>query len=202
MIGRAMVALALVAVVQQPQTDSHARPEPYDVPEAYEVYAVLLPSEWTWKDAKASNLVIQEETDAWSASGPLKPVRACYPSTPEFLARYDEVMSAFERVNQQPKLLLRKLTIEKPYKLVPKSAIAEAFKDGTLKGWAAFYDRFPESGGYLDVSAVSFNADKTQALVYIGHECGNLCGGGTYHLLEKNGGKWEEVIRSGCMWAS
>ncbi len=199
MITLAVVVLALATLAQSSaQTNPRPKPAPYDVPEAYEVYAALLPMEWTSREAKAHYLVIQEETDAGPSFGPLKPVRECYP--PGFLKTYGGVMDEFERVNQQPKLLLRKLAIEKPYKLVPKSVI-NGFFERYVEGWQLF-DSQLRAAGYFDVSAVGFNADKTQAFVYIGHSCGNVCGGGTYHLLEKIAGKWEETFPSGCRWAS
>jgi hypothetical protein len=43
----------------------------------------------------------------------------------------------------------------------------------------------------FEVSAVGFNNGRTRALVYTGHHCGNLCGGGQYHLLVKKEGKWQ-----------
>ena len=54
------------------------------------------------------------------------------------------------------------------------------------------------------MSAVGFNVDKTLALVYVGHSCGGLCGGGSYHLLKKAGEKWVESPWKGvsCSWAS
>ena len=58
----------------------------------------------------------------------------------------------------------------------------------------------------FEVSAVGFNNEHTRALVYVGHICGGLCGGGTYHLMVKINGKWEpdREFRGGpfCLWAS
>jgi hypothetical protein len=57
----------------------------------------------------------------------------------------------------------------------------------------------------LDVSAVGFNKDRTRSLVYVGHHCGSLCGGGEYHLLVKKDGKWQvdqEYRGMSCFWAS
>jgi hypothetical protein len=58
----------------------------------------------------------------------------------------------------------------------------------------------------FEVSAVGFNMERTRALVYVGHHCGNLCGGGTYHLMVKKNGKWEpdREFRGGpmCLWVS
>lgn len=201
MIALALVVLAVATFAQSnAQTNPRPTPAPYDLPEAYEVYAALLPMEWTSKEAKAHYLVIQEETDAAPSFGPLKPIRECYPSTPGFLKTYGGLIDEFERVNQEPKLLLRKLAIEKPYRLVPESVIAGFFKHSVDEGWQSFDLHF-RAAGYFDMSAVGFNGDKTQALVYIGHSCGNVCGGGTYHLLEKKAGKWEEVFSTRCSWA-
>ena len=194
-----LVLVAAAAAQLNPQTNPRPEPKPYEVSEAYEVYAALLPEEWIWRYAHARYLVIQEETD----SEPFfQPVRECLPSTPEFLKTYRSVVGDFEKVNRDSKRLVRKLQIDKPYQLVPRATILGLFKYDAFEGWQSFGDKFPESEGYIDISAVGFNAEKTQALVYTGHSCGALCGGGTYHLLEKKGGKWQEVRGLGCSWAS
>ena len=57
----------------------------------------------------------------------------------------------------------------------------------------------------FEVSAVGFNADRARALVYVGHDCGGMCGGGTYHLLVKKEGHWQndrEYRGGGCGWAA
>jgi len=58
----------------------------------------------------------------------------------------------------------------------------------------------------FEVSAVGFNNDHTRALVYVGHQCGSLCGGGTYHLMAKMSGKWarDSEFRGApfCLWVS
>jgi hypothetical protein len=57
----------------------------------------------------------------------------------------------------------------------------------------------------FEVSAVGFNNDGTRALVYVGHNCGDLCGGGRYHILVKKEGKWQtdrEYHGLSCVWAS
>jgi hypothetical protein len=56
----------------------------------------------------------------------------------------------------------------------------------------------------MEFSAVGFNVDKPIAVVYMGHSCGPLCGGGTFHVLEKSEGKWKpfEWKGSSCAWIS
>lgn len=71
--------------------------------------------------------------------------------------------------------------------------------------WDQFYSRYPDSGGYVVFSAVGFNETKTRALVYIAHYCGNLCGGGSHHFMEKVDGRWRETRPKDvtmCMWIS
>ncbi len=65
--------------------------------------------------------------------------------------------------------------------------------------------RYPGSGGYLQVSAVGFDAAKIRAMVYMGHHCGGLCGGGAFHLMTKVNGQWREADVDGvsnCTWVS
>jgi len=55
------------------------------------------------------------------------------------------------------------------------------------------------------VSAVGFNREGTRALVYVGHNCGSLCGGGRYHFVVKKDGKWQvdrEHDGISCLWAA
>ena len=58
----------------------------------------------------------------------------------------------------------------------------------------------------FEVSAVGFNNDHTRALVYVGHGCGGLCGGGTYHLMVKMNGRWQRDPEFGgapfCLWVA
>jgi hypothetical protein len=65
--------------------------------------------------------------------------------------------------------------------------------------------RYPDSGGFMQVSAVGFDTARARAIVYMAHSCGGLCGGGTYHFLQKIDGVWREVKVQGmtsCTWVS
>ena len=51
-------------------------------------------------------------------------------------------------------------------------------------------------GGMLELSRVAFNPANTQALVYLGYDCGILCGTGYFFLLNKDRtGAWVVVKR-------
>ena len=95
-----------------------------------------------------------------------------------------------------------------PYVVVASADIRALFQPPTTSatlGWDGFYQKYPNSGGYVSVSAVAFDAPKRRAMVYMAHSCGGLCGGGTYHFLEKVGGVWRRARLAGvtnCMLAS
>ena len=166
-------------------------------PDAYAVYAAVIPKEWPVQAAHAQRLVIQETTTV---------SRNCLP-TGEGLkaAPWKEVMDDFTGQNATARTLISAFPIDRPYDLVRESDMMAPFKDRQSDGWKAFYDAHPDSGGYLMMSAVGFDAAKTRALVYLGHACGWLCGGGTFHFLEKEDGRWHEVAPTNitvCMWVS
>jgi hypothetical protein len=56
-----------------------------------------------------------------------------------------------------------------------------------------FEARFPNSFGFFVVSHVGLNLNKTEALLYVEHFCGGLCGGGNYVLMRKTNGVWHVV---------
>lgn len=88
--------------------------------------------------------------------------------------------------------------------LASASDLTNFFRVQGKDGWKAFYESHPDSSGWIELSAVGFNADKTVAVIYHGHHCGNLCGGGGFTVLRKKEGKWQpwQFKGAGCAWAS
>ena len=76
------------------------------------------------------------------------------------------------------------LTLRGPNLLADSVAVANYGRSGSR--WE---ELFPQSKGYFVLSAVGFNADQTQALLYVDHFCG-LCGHGGFVLLGKVDGRW------------
>ena len=64
-----------------------------------------------------------------------------------------------------------------------------------------FEARFPNNFGYFVVSHVGLNLRKTEALLYVDHFCGGLCGGGEYVLMRRTGGVWHVIDRRST-WVS
>jgi hypothetical protein len=58
-----------------------------------------------------------------------------------------------------------------------------------------FQTRFPDNFGYFVVSHAGLNLGKTEAILYVDHFCGGLCGSGDYFLMRKLNGVWHVVER-------
>lgn len=56
--------------------------------------------------------------------------------------------------------------------------------------WIGYYRRYPESTGFVMLSRIGFNTERTQGLLYIGSRCGPGCGEIHFLLLEKANGTW------------
>jgi hypothetical protein len=65
------------------------------------------------------------------------------------------------------------------------------FLQDNFSGWENLYKRYPEATGIIRVSAIGFNPERTQALVYVERGCGATCGQGGYVLLSKEGKVWK-----------
>jgi hypothetical protein len=208
----ATAALGALLAAAAPVRGQSPEPRPVEDPEAYAIYASLLPEEWTIRVAGASRLVVQRETGTHDE---------CLPSGPPMKAEWAPVLADYRAQNQGIRRILPDRALGSRYRVVPRDEIRAIFEHRSpgpetphdpvpaisqVQGrWKAFYDRYPDSGGYLVFSAVGFNDTKTRALVYIGHHCGNLCGGGAHHLMEKVDGQWRETRPKDvtmCMWMS
>ena len=187
----ALVAPVLSIVTALPQVPSAAKA--YEEPDAYQIYSLLLPQEESYGFAKGT-LIIQEETTFNAAV-----VGACL--SPEVAKQFKDAISDYERSRTKTWLLRRRFQIDKPYEIVNKETLA-LFRGHGLDSWDDYYNRFPQSGGYVFMSAVGFNKKKTQAIVYTGSICGGLCGRAQLHLLEKVRGQWKEVSGVTCVTVS
>jgi hypothetical protein len=94
------------------------------------------------------------------------------------------------RANIQQRHLDDHFDTERKHSMLANDVFEDIFKDGCC-GWSAFFEKYPDSGGYVTFSRVGFNGSGTQALVYVVRMCGGLCGSGCYVFLEKKGGAWQ-----------
>ena len=190
--------VALVGMIAIAGTSSSRAPETTVVqdPEAYRVYEAVFQREPPVTGAKATRVVVRAET-----------VRndRCGVSGPALREEWKSVIESFDRQNARPRVLLPGFALQPPYVLVT-SAELDALAAGARRDeawWGAFYQAFPDSGGFFEVSAVGFDERQTRAMAYVAHHCGGLCGSGKHHLLEKVGGRWRAARPEGlsqCQW--
>jgi hypothetical protein len=192
MLGQITSLLILPLLLSQGVTTSGDKTTPYEDQEAYEVYSAILPSEWPLRVAHAKTLIIQSETKGYEM---------CLRPEEEWQEKVGPAISDYVRSNAKPLLLQRRFNVEVTYQLIIATELSSAIKTA---GWEGFYQHYPDSGGWMELSAVGFNSNKTVAVVYMGHHCGMLCGGGGFHVLEKKDGQWValEWKGSSCAWAS
>jgi len=57
--------------------------------------------------------------------------------------------------------------------------------------WLEFFKRYPDAPGFVMLSRVGFNTEHTQAMLYVGSQCGPGCWDLHFLLLEKTGGAWK-----------
>jgi hypothetical protein len=142
----------------------------------------------------AKRWVIQQETTVFTA---------CADTLESVGSEWHEAVRDFRDQNTEPQAVSEGQVLGKPYVVVAKARLEQllATPDETF-GWKGFERRYPNSGGYIQVSAVGFSRDRTKAVVYVGHHCGGLCGGGRMFFLERDNGAWRPTPLIRCWWES
>jgi hypothetical protein len=78
-----------------------------------------------------------------------------------------------------------------PHTLISTAEMKEIFDaDGR---WEEFYRRYPSCRGIVWLSRVGFNKNKSESLLYFGHQYDEAAGDGRLILLRKADGKWKGV---------
>ena len=189
-------ALFFVCLVLHAQTNLSQTLLPYNDAEAYKVYEALLPTDWTVTVAHARRLLLQAQTGSR--------LDFCLKPDPESAALLQPVFDSFNTLSKTTWLLQPNFKLSIPYEFASSEDLQAFFKPGGT-GWEGLARRYPDSAhSYIVLSPVAFNADRTIAVVYMGHSCGSLCGGGTFHVLENKDGIWKGMRWRGtsCAWAS
>lgn len=187
------VLISLTLTASRPQTQSQQKdpPQPYTVPEAYQVYSAILAGRI--REAKLSRILIAQETRAEPN---------CLKPDSEDKQAIDPAIADYTDQNRKTWLLRWNLQIDIPYEIVPREAI-----DSLLRGpggsWGLFERRYPEMDGWIDLSAVGFNSDKTVAVVSITHDRSES-GSGNLSAFKLEDGQWVAFGSFGCgyAWAS
>ena len=186
---RLMLLLTLSLLLPQSVTpNQNNQSAHYEDADAYAVYSAILPTEWPVRVAQAKSLVIYAETRAYEM---------CLRPEKEWQKVMGPAISDYVKVNKKTWLLQSKFAVGMPCKIINSDGLKAARIEG-------FYKLYPDSGGWIELSAVGFNPSRTIAVVYMGHSCGNNCGGGTFHVLQKKEGRWIPLDWNGtkCGWNS
>jgi hypothetical protein len=119
---------------------------------------------------------------------------------PGLKTAHGQVYRAFLDANLHPSSFHRSFTLPLPYQIVEPSEMRSIF--GTPGDvWGRYYEKYPNSTGFLRVSRVGFNSDANQAAFYISNHCGGLCGGGYFAIMEKVNSNWK-VVQEMQVWIS
>jgi hypothetical protein len=188
-----MLLLSTLLLAQAPP------PPPLTDPDAYAVYAAVVPSEWPIRVAHAKRVVIEGTTTTRRLIG-----GECLPKGPDLEGAWAEALENYKQQNQTTWTLTNSFNLSLPYLLKSRETIDGFFKGRGLAGWDVFNAAYPDARGYMQLSAVGFDNTRQYAIVYVAHMCGGLCGGGEYHFLQLEQDAWREVkVRmTTCMWIS
>ncbi|HKS96511.1 MAG TPA: hypothetical protein VJV74_10310, partial [Terriglobia bacterium] len=190
------------------QTWTHDKHDPLvlteeETEDSYAIYSMLLKEEM--KDRHLRRYAIEEWTGDMRGT-PGDPL--CLKPADEVRATYQDVFEDFLRKNRSRHRLDRQFALDDYLLLSPKESkhVAGSFSPGPGFRWSADdQKRYHDIHGIFTLSEVGFDHAHSRALVYIGSQCGSLCGGGTYHLLVKRDGKWQpdsDFKGNWCQWVS
>ena len=152
------------------------------------MYSALATRMSTSESGKIKLVVINQET----LGRPLDPGLLKNEKLKERLAPLvQETVDDYIAKNREVHQLSRDLNIKLPYIFFRKED-EEIFKEPD--GWDIFAQKYPGAFGYIAFSAVGFNSEMDQALVYVSRYCGRLCGSGQLVVLTKHDGVWDPRV--------
>jgi hypothetical protein len=155
-------------------------------PDEYRVYDAVIDHLWPGD----GQLIIEDQTD----------IRHLQSATQQIgnniAALKSETIDKFQLENQQEYPLSEQLNVHTNYVLISRNQLSSILSKGKdlNTGWEEFYRIYPGTQGFISFSRVGFDAQMTQALVYVGNPRGALNGVGYYLFLTQNNGLW--IVRN------
>ncbi|MFC2043263.1 hypothetical protein ACFLUA_03840 [Chloroflexota bacterium] len=179
-------------VSSTPVSESTATPQTAPDIEEYAVYNALLESEF--KGGSIDQILIIDHTQVNNTELLEKNLTEFQEYTP----LDPELVASFKERNQQPYPLKPVLDFGLDYQLLTQEEVDELRILDEASGWELLYEKYPKSYGFVYLSRVGFNADFSQALVYISASHYERPIEGGYYLMIRKDGRWE--INSSYGW--
>lgn len=111
-----------------------------------------------------------------------------------------KTLADFKSKARQCRTIEAKLTLPTKYILLSKPERQQIFSlSDTKKAWANFQQKYAGASGYINLSNIGFNEDRTQALINTYRKCGVQCGSEKIVLLTKVNGQWS-VVATHKVW--
>ncbi len=102
-----------------------------------------------------------------------------------------KTIADFKSKSRNCRTIEAKFTLPTKYILISQPERRAIFSKADVnKSWQSFHQKYPGAAGYINLSNIGFNEDRTQALVDTFRKCGDKCGGEKMVLLMKVNGKW------------
>ena len=201
-----LVACSILACALTFRQPGAAKPDLGD--DDYAIYSAVIDSKYASEGIE--RIVVGDHT-----SMDLPPVMMgmTRPGDSPELKKIREAKETTQDFDQKSKLAAA--TLEKKFSTkVPVVLISEAERDRifviakkgekptpNMKGFDEFHKLYPKSQGFMSVSRIGYNPDRSQALLYVANLCGGLCGTGQYFLLVKEGTTWK-IQEGALVWIS
>lgn len=112
----------------------------------------------------------------------------------------DETLRDYDRKREQAKRISALSGLAASQFFIERGEFDETFHAPDSGGWALFYERYPRSAGYIDLSRVGLNETYDEAFLYASRSCGYLCAEGWDVLLRKGPGGWR-IIKKELRWS-
>lgn len=170
-------------------------PPPYLESEAYRVYEAILPENPAYSDAVSA--LIRGKTISYDPD--------CLQPDVRYRASVNAAIGDYKRRNRSRVGVQPLFHLRKSYEILPESEfIGTPIWLRNSSRWHQYLLGHPNFPGFIELSQVGFNQDKTMAVVYMVHNCGPMCSGGDLIVLGKEGGRWRSLDMPGlrCFWKS
>ncbi len=183
MLRVVVFAAAVFTLTQPPSTVITPPQATVTDPDAYAVYAQVLPREWAQVMHHDGSILLQQETVAG---------HVCGSSGGHSDADWSAAEEAFTLANSRSRLLVAAFLGDLSYRFISRASLQADDARLAIK-YPGHWQHRPESIEYAAVSMVGFNPAKTKAVLYVQGRGRN----NTYYK-EKRDGQWVDSTHYTC----